>query len=231
MDILESLYNEPCIYCILNYDNGKMYFGLTKHFKTRVRDHVNDLKAIRHSNDYLQKAWNKKQKFVIFPVEKCEVNNLAEREIFWIDYHKTSIRKNGYNLTLGGEDLSHMTKESLEKRSRTRTGKTTALKGRKQSPEWIEARMVKLRGQKRNYTSEHIQAIKDAMSRNKGKKAKGKTVTVINLVTQDVILFDSKRKVEDFLELKRDSLIHKFYYGRPRQILKEIIFNNHLIQR
>jgi group I intron endonuclease len=231
MEILEPEYNEPCIYCILNYDNGKMYFGLTKHFKTRVRDHVNDLKAIRHSNDYLQKAWNKKQKFVIFPVEKCEVNNLAEREIFWIDYHKTSIRKNGYNLTLGGEDLSHMTKESLEKRSRTRTGKTTALKGRKQSPEWIEARMVKLRGQKRTYTLEHVEAIKNAMAKNKGKRRKGKTVKVINLATDEVMSFNSKREVEDFLQIKRDSLIHKFYYGRPRQILKEIIFNNHLIQR
>ena len=225
MDILESLYNEPCIYCILNYDNGKMYFGLTKHFKIRVRDHVNDLKAIRHGNDYLQKAWNKKQKFVIFPVEKCDVNNLVEREMFWIDYHKTSIRKNGYNLTLGGEDLSHMTKESLEKRSRTRTGKTTALKGRKQSPEWIEARMVKLRGQKRNYTPEHIEA------KNKGKRRKGKIVNVINLATDEVMSFNSKREVEDFLQIKRDSLIHKFYYGRPRQILKETTYNNFLIQR
>ena len=72
MEILEPLYNEPCIYCILNYDNGKMYFGLTKHFKTRVRDHFNDLKALRHNNFYLQNAWNKQQKFVIFPVEKSE---------------------------------------------------------------------------------------------------------------------------------------------------------------
>ena len=50
-------------------------------------------------------------------------------------------------------------------------------------------------------------------------------------IAEDVILFDSKRKVEDFLELKRDSLIHKFYYGKPRQILKETIYNNFLIQR
>jgi group I intron endonuclease len=231
MDILEPLYNESCIYCILNYDNGKMYFGLTKHFKVRVRDHINDLKAIRHGNDYLQKAWNKKQKFVIFPVEKCNISNLAEREIFWIDYHKTSIRNNGYNLTLGGEDLSHMTKEALEKRSRTRTGKTTALKGKKQSPEWIEARMVKLRGQKRTYTPEHIEAIKNAMAKNKGKRRKGKIVKVINLATDEVMSFNSKREVEDFLQIKRDSLIHKFYYGRPRQILKETIYNNFLIQR
>ena len=75
MDILESLYNEPCIYCILNYDNGKMYFGLTKHFKTRVRDHVNDLKAIRHGNDYLQKAWNKKQKCAYGSEDIGEMDN------------------------------------------------------------------------------------------------------------------------------------------------------------
>lgn len=231
MEVLEPQYNEPCIYCILNYNNGKMYFGLTKHFKTRVRDHVNDLKALRHNNDYLQKAWNKKQKFVIFPVEKCELNVLSEREMFWIDYHKTTIKSRGYNLTFGGEDLSHMTKEALAKRSKTRTGKTTALKGRKQSQEWIDARMIKLKGQKRNYTPEHIKAIKETMAKNKSKRTKGKVVKVTNLETNDVILFNSKREVEDFFQLKRDSLIHKFYYGRPRKILKEIIYNNYLIQR
>jgi len=231
MEILEPVYNEPCIYCILNYDNGKMYFGLTKHFKTRVRDHVNDLKASRHANDYLQKAWNKKQKFVIFPVEKCDIKVLTEREIFWIDYHKTCLRNNGYNLTYGGEDLKHLTKESLAKRSKTRTGVSTALKGKKQSLEWVEARMIKLRGQKRNYTDNHIQAIKTARAKSKGTRCKGKVVIVTNLETKKVILFNSKREVEDFFQLKRDSLIHKFYYGRPRKILKETVYNNYLIQR
>ena len=231
MEILESHYNESCIYCILNYDNGKMYFGLTKHFKIRVKDHINDLKASRHNNDYLQKAYNKNQKFVIFPVEKCDVSILAKREMFWINYYKSCLRINGYNLTYGGEDLKHMTKESLEKRSKTRTGKTTALKGSKQSPEWIEARMVKLRGQKRNYTDEHIKAIKETMAKNKGTRRKGKLVKVTNLNTNAIIEFNSKREVEDFFKLKRDSLIYKFYYGKPRQILKEIIYNNFLIQR
>ena len=69
------------------------------------------------------------------------------------------------------------------------------------------------------------------MAKNKGKRRKGKIVKVINLATDEVMSFNSKREVEDFLQIKRDSLIHKFYYGRPRQILKEIIFNNHLIQR
>lgn len=231
MEVLEKTYDNSCIYCILNYDTGKMYFGLSKHYKIRVRDHVNDLKANRHNNNYLQNAFNKKQKLVIFPVEKCEQLLLKEREIFWIAYHKTDLRKNGYNLTKGGEDLSHMTKEALLKRSLTRKGKTTSLKGRKQSPDWIEARMSKLRGQKRNYSPEHIEAIKKTMSKNRGIRRKGKIVKVTDLNTNEVIMFNSKREVEDYFNLKRDSLIHKFYYGRPRQILKEIVYNNHLIQR
>jgi group I intron endonuclease len=231
MEILEPQYNEPCIYCILNYDNGKMYFGLTKHFKIRVRDHINDLKALRHDNDYLQKAYNKNQKFVIFPVEKCDMTKLAEREMFWIDYHKTCLRNNGYNLTYGGEDLKHMTKEALEKRSLNRKGKATSLKGRKQSPKWIEARMSKLRGQKRNYTPEHLKAIKETMAKNKGKRRKGKIVKVTNLNNNECIIFNSKREVEDYFNMKRDTLIYKFYYGRPRKILKEIVYNNYLIQR
>lgn len=231
MDVLEYTYNSSCIYCILNYDTGKMYFGLTKHYKIRVRDHVNDLKASRHNNTYLQNAYNKEQSLCIFPVEKCETNNLKKREMFWIDYHKSNIRENGYNLTFGGEDLSHMTKEALEKRSASRKGKSTSLKGKKQSAEWVEARMSKLRGQKRKYSDQHIQAIKLTMAKNKGKRCKGKAVKLINLSSTEILMFDSKREVEDFLNLKRDSLIHKFYYGRPRQILKEIEYKGYLIQR
>lgn len=231
MDILESTYNSSCIYCILNYDTGKMYFGLTKHYKIRVRDHVNDLKSNRHGNSYLQNAYNKSQNLCIFPVEKCEITLLKEREIFWIEYHKTSIRANGYNLTLGGEDLAYMTKESLEKRSATRKGKTTSLKGRKQSPEWIEARMSKLRGQKRSYSVQHIQAIKSTMAKNKGTRGKGKLVTLIDLKTNESLIFNSKREVEDFLNLKRDTLIHKFYFGKPRKILRETEYNGFLIKR
>jgi group I intron endonuclease len=231
MEVLENTYNEPCIYCILNTDTGKMYFGLTKHYRIRVRDHVNDLKRNKHNNFYLQNSYNKIQKLTIFPVEKCELNLLKEKEIFWIKYHQSHIRSNGYNLTLGGEDLSHMTEEALIKKANSRRGKPGSLKGRCQSSEHIEARAVKNRGQKRNYTIEHIEAIKKTRAKAKGSRQKGKLVKVTNLETNEVLHFDSKRKVEDFFNIKRDSLIHKFYYGRPRQILKKIIFNNYLIQR
>ena len=230
MEILEAQYNESCVYCILNYDNGKMYFGLTKHFKIRVRDHVNDLKALRHNNDYLQKAYNKNQKFVIFPVEKCDISQLATREIFWIDYHKTYLRNNGYNLTYGGEDLKGMTKESLEKRSLKRKGKTTALKGRKQSPEWIEARMSKLRGQKRNYTEEHIEAIKKTRQKSKGIKQGGVKVSIIK-PDGSLTLFSSIRDAAFSLNMKEKALTNKFYKTRKKILHKEIILNNYKIIR
>ena len=231
MDILESKYSESCIYCILNYDNGKMYFGLTKNYKIRVRDHVNELKRNKHHNSYLQNVYNKMQKLIVFPVEKCNAFLLKEREMFWIKYHQSYIRTNGYNLTLGGEDLSHMTKEALIRKANSRRGKSGSLKGRAQSPEHIKARVAKTKGQKRNYTKEHLEAIKNTRHKAKGSRQKGKPVTITNLETNKVLYFNSKREVEDFFNIKRDSLIHKFYYGRPRQKLKKIIFNNYLIER
>ena len=231
MDILEPTYNEPCIYCILNYDNGKMYFGLTKHFKTRVKDHVNSLKNNKHCNSYLQRAWNKKQKFVIFPVEKCELDILAEREIFWIDYHKTTIKNNGYNLTFGGEDLSNLSEESLIKKANNRRGKSSSLKGKKQSPEWIEARMVKLRGQKRNYTEEHLTSIKNTRQKSKGIKQGGVKITIINMNDDSLILYPSIRDAAYSLNIDEKALTNKFYKTRRKILHKEITLNNYKIIR
>lgn len=44
-------------------------------------------------------------------------------------------------------------------------------------------------------------------------------------------IMDCNREVEDFLGIGRDKLIHEFYQGKPRKILKEIILNDYLITR
>lgn len=47
------------IYIIKNRVNNKVYVGQTKHYDIRKREHINDLKANRHSNVYLQEDFNK----------------------------------------------------------------------------------------------------------------------------------------------------------------------------
>ena len=230
MTVLET-HNHSCIYCILNKDTGKMYFGYTKNFNKRSKEHVNALKNCQHYNTYLQKAFNKKQILQIFPVESCIIDLLPQREKFWISYHESHKRENGYNLTEGGEDLATQTEESKLKRSEARKGKSGTLKGRPQYASWIQARINATKGQKRFYSQEHLDSIKKARALAKGTRQKGKTVIVTNLTTKEKLTFNSKRLVEDFLSLKRDTLIHKFYKGKPRIILKQCIVNNYLIQR
>ena len=95
------------IYAIVNKITGDMYIGQTKvSFETRWQHHVADLKANRHANDYLQKAWNKygEEAFEFKTIHICdELDILNDLEIYYIKKYDTF--NNGYNLTSGGDSF------------------------------------------------------------------------------------------------------------------------------
>jgi group I intron endonuclease len=230
MEILNIKNNTCGIYCLLNKSNGKKYIGLSRNILSRINQHTKDLVRKQHYNEYLQAAYSKSP-FVAFLVQECLQEELKEFEMFWISSYETCNRDKGYNLTHGGEDLGSLTNEAKERKRLNRIGKSSSLKGKKQPKEWVAARTKKLIGQKRNYTESHIEAIKEARKKSIGSRKKGKLVTLTNTITGEVTIFNSKREVEDFLNIKRDTLIHKFYYGKPRQILKKINYSNYIIER
>lgn len=230
MEILNIKNNICGIYCLLNKSNGKKYIGLSRNILSRINQHKKDLVKKQHYNEYLQAAYLKSS-FVAFLIQECLPEELKEFEMFWINSYETWNRDNGYNLTRGGEDLGNLTDEAKERKRLNRTGKSSSLKGKKQSQDWVEARMIKLRGQKRNYTNAHINAIKESRQQSKGSRKKGKLVIITNNSSGEVLHFASKREAEDFLGIDRDKLIHKFYKGRPRIILKKINYLNYTIER
>lgn len=89
------------IYKITNMENGKCYIGQSRDIEARWQKH---LSAYKSSPDWeLYRAFKKYgiSKFTFEIVEECQIEELNEREIYWIAQYDSF--NNGYNMTLGGE--------------------------------------------------------------------------------------------------------------------------------
>ena len=91
------------IYCIRNTMNSKVYIGKAKDIYVRMRSHVYNLRhKSNDENRHLINAWFKygEESFEYFILEELEFNEeaLKLRELYWIDYYKSTNRYSGYNL-------------------------------------------------------------------------------------------------------------------------------------
>ena len=91
------------IYIIRNTINSKVYIGQTKvSLKLRFQNH---LSAARNGKDYvIGKAIRKygEENFYIELLEECTIEELNERERYWISYFNSTDNKFGYNISIGG---------------------------------------------------------------------------------------------------------------------------------
>lgn len=97
------------IYKITNKINNKVYVGKTIYnVQKRWRQHIQESKKERSKNRPLYKAINKYgvENFIVEIIEECDVSQLSEREIYWIQLYRSYVGwkpNQGYNATLGGD--------------------------------------------------------------------------------------------------------------------------------
>lgn len=77
----------PGIYKITNIQNEKFYIGSTNNLSHRKSIHLYDLRNNRHKNIHLQRSYNKwgYENFTFEVLEECTVENLINREQFYLD--------------------------------------------------------------------------------------------------------------------------------------------------
>lgn len=89
------------IYSIINTVDGKRYVGQTVNITRRLGDHFRQLKAHKHPNYLLQKAWDTYgEDNFITKYDEFEINEAADlnqKEIDAIKYYNSFA--DGYNLT------------------------------------------------------------------------------------------------------------------------------------
>jgi len=102
--MFKDLKNISGIYCFENKQNGMKYIGKSVDLRKRILDHLNNLRKNLDECSYLQNAWNVygEKCFSIFIIEECSVEEISDKEIFYIKEYKTK-RPDGYNLTDGGD--------------------------------------------------------------------------------------------------------------------------------
>lgn len=103
----------PYIYKITNQINNKVYIGkTTESIEERWRHHKNDAFSPIHSEKMkhrpLYAAIRKYgiENFIIEPIEECSLEELNQKECYWIEYYHSF--QDGYNVTCGGDGRPYL---------------------------------------------------------------------------------------------------------------------------
>lgn len=147
------------IYIVINDINHKVYIGQTStSLKQRWYEHTHtDLYTGSHFHNALLKYGV--DKFHMYLLEECTIDQLNEREIYYISMFDSYA--NGYNMTPGGAGVPGYKHTSEDKVKMSESSKkfwnSLSAEDRKQ---FIEKRANRLRGKKK--TNEHKQALSNA---------------------------------------------------------------------
>lgn len=95
------------IYLITNQVNKKVYIGQSQNIELRWKAHRNR-PFNPNSVDYEKPLYRAIRKygldnFTFQILEECEIKELNNREMYWIEFYHSTDKEKGYNLIKGGE--------------------------------------------------------------------------------------------------------------------------------
>lgn len=168
--------NRICgIYKIQNILNDKVYIGSSIHIMNRWSRHRSDLEKNRSTSNKLQLSYNKngKDNFKFSIIEECSIDELLEREQFYIDLFDSYNK--GYNsVKFAGHTLGYSPTQETRDKIRKTMLERNPFKGRKHSEETKELLRIINTGKK--LSEEHKKKISENSSRhNLGKKLSDET--------------------------------------------------------
>lgn len=125
------------IYLIRNKVNNKMYVGQAIDIEDRWKGHIIALRNNKHSNNHLQKSWNKygEDNFKFKILKECHIDDLNDNEEYFIGYYSSNNKKYGYNKTIGGDGGNTFSFRTEESKNITRNKLSKINKGKKFSEE------------------------------------------------------------------------------------------------
>ena len=179
------------IYCIENLINYKKYIGQSVNIYARWKQHISELNGNKHFNDYLQKSWNKygEDNFKFYVIEYCDINELDDKEIYYIDFYQTLNRDTGYNLMSGGTFGRKYSQESREKMSRSLQGHKVSNETRQK----IKDNHADISGEKNGmYGKHHTEDAKRKVSEaNRGKISARRNRNQVYCIELELIFADA----------------------------------------
>lgn len=103
------------IYKITNILNNKVYIGQSASIKSRWCNHKCGLRTNTHSSRHLQSSWNKygEENFNFEVVEECSIEELNDKESYYIDFHNSLNPEFGYNRVQDGVNKRRLTETIL----------------------------------------------------------------------------------------------------------------------
>lgn len=217
------------VYKITNLINNKVYIGSSNNCLNRWNIHL-----WKGSKQVISRAIKKygKENFKFEIIEKCDLQSLRSRELYWITFYNSCDTTKGYNIAKDtenanlGRKMSEEQKKKLSDKAKLRTGDKNSFFGKHHSnttrQQMSETKKAKYRGKDNpNYGNKYSIEIRKKISLSQlGSKRAAKKVLQIDPITNDVIkVWDSATDASLALAGKKSNHIGCVCRGNLNQTL------------